>query len=103
MKRAISEKSMVVFNYIKEHDGENITAADIADALDMATKSVDGTITAGLQRKGYTERVQAVIETEDENGNTIAKPVKFIKLTADGRAYDHQAALAADAADAANA
>jgi len=103
MKRAISEKSMLVFNYLNDHDGENLTAADIASALGMATKSVDGVVTAGLQRKGYTERVPAVIEVEDENGNTVAKKVNFIKLTADGRAYDHQAALAADAAEAANA
>jgi DNA-binding MarR family transcriptional regulator len=103
MKKTINEKSLTVFNYLMDHDGENKTSADIAADLGLATKSVDGIVTAGLQRKGYTERVPAVIDVTDDNGTTVPKKVNFIRLTPAGRAYDHAAAQAADAAEAANA
>ena len=95
---AVSEKSLTVLNYLKEIGDANVTAADIAEALGMEKKSVDGVVTSGLQRKGLTERIPAQIETTDEKGNTVTKPIKLIKLTAEGKAYDHEAALAQDAA-----
>ena len=100
---AVSEKSLTVLNFLKEHDGENLTAADIAQALGMEKKSVDGVVTSGLQRKGLTERIPAQIETTDENGNTVTKPIKLIKLTDAGRAYDHEAVTAAYEAEQAAA
>jgi DNA-binding MarR family transcriptional regulator len=98
MNNAVSEKSLVVLNYLKEIGDANVTAADIAEALGMEKKSVDGIVTSGLQRKGLTERVAAQIEVADDEGNTKYKDVKFIKLTAKGAAYDHEAAQAEDAA-----
>ena len=95
---AVSEKSLVVLNYLKDHQGENMTAADIAEALGMEKKSVDGVVTSGLQRKGYAERIPAQIEVTDEEGNAKFKDVKFIQATAAGLAYDHEAAQAQDAA-----
>jgi DNA-binding MarR family transcriptional regulator len=80
---AMSEKTVKVLNYLKEIDGENVTAADIADALDMEKKSVDGIVTSGLQRKGLAERVPSEIELEDGTH----KAVKFIHLTAAGKAF----------------
>ena len=94
---AVSEKSLVVLNYLKENQGVQMTAADIADALGMEKKSVDGIVTSGLQRKGYAERIPAEIELEDGTH----KAVKFIQATAAGVAYDHAAAQAQDAANAA--
>ena len=96
--KAISEKSLTVLNYLKEVGNANVTAADIAEALGMEKKSVDGVVTSGLQRKGLTERIPAQIEVENEDGSTKFVDVKFIKLTADGKAYDHEAAKAEDAA-----
>lgn len=90
---AVSEKSLIVLNYLKENNGENFTAADIAEALGMEKKSVDGIVTAGLQRKGLAERIPAKVEVDGET-----KDVKFIKATEAGLAYDHDAALAQDAA-----
>lgn len=92
-KLAISEKSMPVFNYIKENESKNLTAADIASALGLEKKSVDGIVTSGLQRKGYTERIPAEIE----NADGTHTPIKVIKLTDAGRAYNHEAAIKADA------
>ena len=97
MTKAVSEKSLVVLDYLKEHKGENMTAQDIADALGMEKKSVDGIVTSGLQRKGYAERIPAEIELEDGSH----KPVKFIQATEAGLAYDDEAAKAEDAAAAA--
>ena len=92
-KTAVSEKSLVVLNYLKDNQGSQMTAADIAEALGMEKKSVDGIVTSGLQRKGYAERIPAEIELEDGSHKTV----KFIKATAAGMAYDHEAAKAADA------
>ena len=95
---AVSDKSLVVLNYLKSIGDQNVTAADIATALGMEKKSVDGIVTSGLIRnKGLAERILAEIELEDGTH----KPVKFIKATAAGMAYDHEAAKAADAANAA--
>lgn len=94
MKNAVSENSLTVLNYLKEHKGENMTAQDIATALGMEKKSVDGIVTAGLQRKGLAERVPAEVELED--GTTAI--VKFIQATEAGIAYDHAAATSADVA-----
>ena len=101
--KAVSEKSLTVLNYLKEIGDANVTAADIAAALGMEKKSVDGIVTAGLQRKGLTERVPAQVEEEDSEGNVKVKDIKLIKLTAAGKAYDHEAAQAQDAAAKAKA
>ena len=77
---AMSEKTQVVLNYLKGINGANVTSADIADALGLEKKSVDGIVTSGLQRKGLAERIPAEIELEDGTH----KAVKFIRLTADG-------------------
>lgn len=96
---AVSEKSLVVLDYLKSIGDENVTAADIAEAVGMEKKSVDGIVTSGLIRnKNYAERVPAQIEVTDDEGNTKYQDVKFIKLTEAGKNYDHEAALAQDAA-----
>ena len=89
---AVSEKSLIVLDYLKANQDANVTAADIAAALDMEKKSVDGIVTSGLQRKGYAERIPAEIELEDGSHKTV----KFIKATAEGLAYNHEAAKAHD-------
>lgn len=80
---AMSEKTVKVLEYLKKIEDANVTAGDIAAALDMEKKSVDGIVTSGLQRKGLAERVPAEIELEDGTH----KPVKFIKLTEDGKKF----------------
>ena len=98
---AVKGNSLKVLNYLKEIGDTNVTSVDIAEALGLEKKSVDGIVTAGLQRKGYAKRVPAEIEVTDEEGTVSHKPVKFIKLTDAGLSYDHEAALAQDAAAAA--
>jgi hypothetical protein len=83
----MKENTKIVFNYIKEHEAENITAPDIANATGLPIKSVNGIITAALCRKGkdYAVRVPGEIELTNEEGKVEHKPVKFIQLTDKGR------------------
>lgn len=90
---AMSDKTRQVLDYLKGLDkSDNVTSADIAEALDIPKKSVDGIVTAGLQRKGLAERIPAEIENADGSH----KPVKFIKLTDEGYAFDPDAEIAAE-------
>lgn len=92
---AVSEKSLIVLNFLKENDGAKVTAEDIGNAVGMSTKSVNGVVTSGLiKNKFLVERVPSEILTEEG----LHKPINFIQLTDAGRAYDHEAAVAADAA-----
>lgn len=63
-----------IFDYILIHDGEDITAQNIADSLGININSVNGTI-IGFQKKGLTIR-------EEKNG------IKLIKLTDKGRSFN---------------
>ena len=83
----LKENSKIVFNYVKENEGKNITAADIAEATGLEVRSVNGIVTSAFQRKGLKERIPAEVELEDGSH----KSVKFIRLTEDGKAFDPEA------------
>lgn len=97
---ALKENAKNVFYFVKEHDGENFTAADIAEALDLRVQSVNGIVTAAFQKKGLMKRTPAEIEVVDEEGNITHKLVKFISLTDEGREFDPEATEAATAPEA---
>ena len=84
---ALKENSKNIFYYVKEHEHENITAKDIAEALGLTDKQVNGSVTAAFQRKELMARVEA--ERETENGTH--QKVKYIVLTEKGRAFDPEA------------
>ena len=84
---AMKENSKKVLNYLKEIAGENVTAADVAAALGLEKRSVDGIFTSALQRKGLGVRTPAEIELEDGTH----KQVKFLSLTPAGMAFDPDA------------
>ncbi|MCI7527331.1 MAG: hypothetical protein MSA65_03415 [Mollicutes bacterium] len=84
---ALTEKSRVIYDYVKEHDGQQFTAQDIADATGVPVKSVNGVVTMSFQKKGLMERIPAEIEVEDGKH----KSVKFIQLTDKGRNFDPDA------------
>jgi len=81
---AMSENSVKILNYLKEIHGENVTAADVADALGLPKKTVDGAFTSAIQRKEMGYREEAEVELED---GSHAK-VKFLKLNDAGLAFD---------------
>ena len=84
---AMKENSKRVLNYLKEVAGENVTAADVAVALGLEKRQVDGIFTSAIQRKQLGVRTPAEIELEDGTH----KQVKFLSLTPAGMAFDPDA------------
>ena len=84
---ALKPNAIAVFNYVKEHNDDDITATDIAQELGLEVKSVNGIVTSAFQKKGLMERVPGEIEQEDGSH----KAVKFIHLTKAGEDFDPEA------------
>jgi len=83
---AMKEGTRQIWDYVVAHDGEDFIAQDIADALNVGVKSVNGSVTS-FQKKGLTIREEAEIECADGTH----KKVKYIRLTDEGRAFDPDA------------
>jgi transcriptional regulator GlxA family with amidase domain len=49
---AMKENSKKVLEYLKTINGQDVTAADVAEALGLEKRSVDGIFTSAIQRKG---------------------------------------------------
>ena len=90
---AMSENSRKVFEYLKKMNGTDLTSADVAEALGLQKRQVDGSFTTAIQRKGYGERIDAEVETE----NGLHKPIKLLRLTKAGLELDLDAEEAAPA------
>lgn len=95
----MKENSYKVFQYVKAHESENVTAKDIAAVLDLDPRQVNGIITAAFQRHReeqgdekvvvpLMERVEGELEIETEDGKIKHETVKFIKMTDAGRAFE---------------
>jgi len=82
----LSENGKLVLDYVKAHENENITAADIAEGTGLGVRQVNGIVTSAFQKKGLMERIPAEIETEEGH-----KAIKLIKLTDAGRSFDPNA------------
>ena len=80
----LKPNSKLVYDYVKENGGSNITAADIAEGTGLEVRQVNGIVTSAFQRKGLMERVPAEIELEDGSH----KAVKFVRLTDEGKSFD---------------
>ena len=81
---AMKENSKKVLNYLKEINGQDVTAEDVANTIDLTKRQVDGIFTSAIQRKGFGFREEAEIELED---GTHQK-VKYLRLTDEGMAVD---------------
>jgi hypothetical protein len=81
---AMKPNTIAVINYLKEVNGTNVTAADVAEALNLDKKVVDGIFTSAIQRKGLGIRTPAEVELDDGSHKTV----KFLSLTAEGLALD---------------
>ena len=57
---AMSENSVKILNYLKENKGAKVTSADVAEALGLDKRQVDGAFTA-MQRKELGERKEAEV------------------------------------------
>lgn len=81
---AMSENSKKVITYLQEIGDADVTAANVADALGLEKKSVDGCFTSAIQKKGLGIRQPAQVKSED--GRYV--DVKFLKLTDSGKTFD---------------
>lgn len=81
---AMKENTKKVFEFLRTVNGQNVTSADVAEALGLEKRSVDGIFTSAIQKKGYGVRVPAEVELEDGSH----KSVKFLRLTEAGMALD---------------
>lgn len=80
----MKENTKKVFSYLKSVNGEQVTAADVAEALGLEKRTVDGIFTSAIQRKKLGVRTAAEIELPDGTH----KQVKFLSLTDAGLALD---------------
>ena len=80
----MSPNSKKVFEFLQNHKGEDFTAKDVAEALALEKRQVDGIFTSAIQRKGYGVRVPA----EVENADGTHSPIKLLQLTEAGYALD---------------
>lgn len=80
----MKENSVKVLNYLKDINGADVTSGDVAEALGLEKRQVDGIFTSAIQRKGLGIRVPAEVELEDGTH----KAVKFLKLTDAGMTFD---------------
>lgn len=76
-----------VLDYLKANHGKDLTAADVAEALGLEKRQVDGIFTSALQRKGFGVREEAEITLADESHQKI----KFLRLTEAGLNLDPDA------------
>nr|DAG20760.1 MAG TPA: putative transcriptional regulator [Caudoviricetes sp.] len=84
---AMKENTRKVFDYLKDNTDKDLTAADVAEALDLEKRQVDGIFTSALQRKNLGIREVGEIELADGSH----QKVKYLRLTEDGMAFDPDA------------
>lgn len=84
---AMKENTRKVFDYLKDNTDKDLTAADVAEALGLEKRQVDGIFTSALQRKGYGVREPAEVELADGSH----QKVKYLCLTDKGLAFDPDA------------
>ena len=83
----MKENTKNVYMYLKENVNKDLTAADVAEALGLEKRQVDGIFTSALQRKKLGVRELAEIELADGSH----QKVKYLRLTEEGMAFDPDA------------
>ena len=84
---AMKPNTKSVIDYLQGIGAANVTAADVAAAVGLEKRQVDGIFTSAIQRKGLGIRVPAEIELDDGTH----KAVKFLQLTPAGMDFDPDA------------
>lgn len=84
---AMKENSKKVLEYLKTVNGQDVTSGDVAEALGLEKRQVDGIFTSAIQRKGLGIRTPAEIELADGTH----KAIKLLSLTDAGMSFDPDA------------
>lgn len=85
---AMKENTRKVFEFLKENNGKDFTAAEVAEVLGLEKRQVDGIFTSAIQRKKYGYREESEITLADNSH----QKVKFLRLSEEGLALDLDAA-----------
>lgn len=81
---AMKESTRTIIKFLQANSDADMTAQDVAAATGYDVKVVNGVFTRAIQMKELGERVVAEVETEDGTHATV----KFLKLNADGKAFN---------------
>jgi DNA-binding IclR family transcriptional regulator len=81
-KSELSENAQKILAHLESIKGDNVTLDDVADAMDMDKRVINGAFNA-LVKKGYCARIAATVEAP--------VTVKYLTLTDDGKACDPDA------------
>lgn len=81
---AMKPNTKAVIEYLQGQNGADLTSADVAEALGLEKRQVDGIFTSAIQRKQLGFREEAEVENEDGTH----KKVKFLKLSETGMKLD---------------
>lgn len=84
----ISENSRAVFKYLQANPEATVTAADVAEELNIGVKVVNGCFTQSIQKKEFGVRVEATQDVIGDDGESKAKKVKLLVLTEAGKTVD---------------
>lgn len=84
---AMKANSKAVLEYLKKVNGQDVTSGDVAEALGLEKRQVDGIFTSAIQRKGLGIRTPAEVELADGTH----KAIKLLSLTDAGLSFDPDA------------
>ena len=85
----LKQNSLLVYEFVKEHEDENITADDIAEATGLTSRQVNGIITMAFCRHKNEDKVEEPLMERIPGEVTVdgagkPKVPKYIKLTTAG-------------------
>lgn len=82
---AMSVNTIEIIRFLQANKDKKLTAAEIANEMELSTQTVNGAFTAGIQRKGYGVRIEDEAFDEETGRHKV---VKYLKLNDEGLALD---------------
>ncbi len=80
----MKDNTKKVLMYLKKANGKNLTSADVAKAIGLTKKQVDGIFTMAIQKKDLGVRTPA--QVQDKDGKYVN--VNYLSLTDAGMALN---------------
>lgn len=84
--KGMKESTRMIFDFLKDNHGAQLTNTDIAEALGLGAKSVVGSVNSFVKKEWA---VRTPVQVEGADGKPVT--VKYISLTEAGMAYDPDA------------
>lgn len=87
MAGKLTVKSKMVLDYVRENDkGDGVLMADIAEGVGLTVKQIGPIVWTSLREKKDGSR-PALVTYEKRNIEGQDKPVGYVHITDDGKAY----------------